>query len=152
MKSFVFAAFRTGCKSFALPETAANGETLAAFFAGTRTATITVNNPTTIPKKILGILIPNVGIAAKYSGLRKRKIAHKIHIIITPTPIPIGMAIRHQLIASLRTNRITCLGVAPMQRISPKNSVRCATLLFKLLAIIIIPANNTNTNNITAAV
>ena len=36
-------------------------------------------------------------------------------------------------------------------RIRPKNSVRWATLLLRLLAIIIIPANITSTNNTAAA-
>lgn len=85
------------------------------------------------------------------SGLRKRKIAHKAQMTTIPMEIPTGIAKRHQLSASFRTKRITCFGVAPIQRIRPKNSVRWATLLFRLLAIIIIPANITSTNNTAAA-
>ena len=145
------AAFRTGCVSLAFPETAANGETFAAFFAGERAASRTVRSPTTTPAKILGRLILNAGIAPKYSGLRKRRMKHKIHIMAIPVKTPIGIAKRHQFSASLRTYRITCFGVAPIQRIRPKNSVRCATLLLRLLAIIMMPANRTNTNNTAAA-
>ena len=96
-------------------------------------------------------IYPNVGIALKNSGLRKRKIAHKTQMTTIPMEIPTGIAKRHQLSASFRTKRITCFGVAPIQRIRPKNSVRWATLLFRLLAIIIIPANITSTNNTAAA-
>ena len=60
----------------AFPETAANGETFAAFFAGERDANSTVNIPMIIPATILGILILNIGIVAKNPGLRKRKSAH----------------------------------------------------------------------------
>ena len=150
LNTLVFAAVRTGCKLVAFPETAANGETFAAFFAGERDANSTVNIPMIIPATILGILILNIGIVAKNPGLRKRKSAHNIHIITIPVIIPAGIAKRHQLRASLRTNFIICFGVAPTQRISPKNSVLWATLLFKLLVIIIMPADKTSRNRINA--
>ncbi|MNZ52797.1 hypothetical protein D3C78_706590 [compost metagenome] len=70
MKSVVLAALRTGCKEYAFPDTAANGETLAALFAGERAARSTVRIPTQIPAMILGKLIPKAGIPIKYSGLR----------------------------------------------------------------------------------
>ena len=104
MKNLVFAAVRTGCKLIAFPETAAKGETFAAFFAGEQDANNTVNIPIALPAAILGMLIPNIGMAEKNSGLRTRKSAHKIHIIKTPVIIPIGIANLHQLRASLRTN------------------------------------------------
>ena len=50
--------------------------------------------------------------------------AHKTQMTTTPMEIPTGIAKRHQLSASFRTRRITCFGVAPIQRIRPKNSVR----------------------------
>ena len=49
-----------------------------------------------------------------------------------------------------RTYRIICWRLAPIQRIIPKNFVRCATLLFILPEIINTPANNTITNKIAA--
>ena len=54
LKNLVFAAFFTGCRSFAFPDTAAKGETLDAFLAGERTARRTVSRPTTIPAITLG--------------------------------------------------------------------------------------------------
>ena len=85
---------------------------------------------------------------AKLRAIESRWI-HRMTTI--PMEIPTGIAKRHQLSASFRTKRITCFGVAPIQRIRPKNSVRWATLLFRLLAIIIIPANITSANNTAAA-
>lgn len=67
-----------------------------------------------------------------------------------PPTIPSGIAKRHQFKASLRTNRITCLDVVPMQRTIPKNSVLCATLLFILLVIINTPTIRTRINNMPA--
>ena len=77
--------------------------------------------------------------------------AHRTHITTTPKATPAGIAKRHQPSASLRTICMTCLGVDPIQRIRPKNSMRCATLLFRLLAIIRIPADMTRTKRIPAA-
>ena len=48
------------------------------------------------------------------------KIKHNIQTNTTPPTIPSGIAKRHQFKVSLRTNRITCLGVVPMQRTIPK--------------------------------
>ena len=151
LNKFVLAAFLTGWVSFALPETADNGETFAALFAGVRAAISTVNSPTTTPAIMLGKLVLKRGIAPKYSGLKSRRTKQSTHITTTPIATPTGMADLHQIRASLRTIRITCFGVAPTQRINPKNSVRCATLLFRLLVIIIIPANRTRTNRTAAA-
>ena len=91
------------------------------------------------------------GILPKYSGLSCRKIKHNTQTNTIPPTAPSGIAKRHQFKASLRTNRITCLGVAPIQRTIPKNSVLCATLLFILLVIINTPAIRTRINNMTAA-
>ncbi len=90
------------------------------------------------------------GIPPKNSGLSCRKIKHNTQTNTIPPAIPSGIAKRHQFKASLRTNRITCLGVVPMQRTIPKNSVLCATLLFILLVIINTPAIRTRINNMTA--
>ena len=151
LNNWIFNAFFTGCKSFALPETAARGETFAALFAGDLAAKSTVNTPIKIPDAILGILILKIGISPKYIGLSPRKTIHKIQVIAIPIPTPIGIANRHHLKASLRTKRFTCLCVAPIHLINPKNSIRCATLLFKLLVIIIIAALRTRTKRTAAA-
>ena len=93
--------------------------------------------------------------AAQYSEMVKPRLEALIHLknsLTIPLKTPAGIAKRHQLRASFRTKRITCLGVAPIQRINPKNSVRWATLLFRLLAIIIVPANNTSTNRTAAEI
>ena len=151
LKSLVLAALRTGCKSFAFPDTAANGEDLEAFFAGDLAARSTVRSPTQMPAMILGMLMLKIGMPPKYIGLSHLKTKHISQTTIVPVTTPMGIASRHQWSASLRTNRITCFGVAPTQRSNPKNSILCATLLFRLLVIIRIPAHNTRTNRTIAA-
>ena len=62
-----------------------------------------------------------------------------------------GIAVLHQFKASSLTKRIICCLLIPMQRIIPKNLVRCATLLLMLLEIISTPAASMSMNR-TAAV
>lgn len=104
----------------------------------------------TVPASMLGTLTASIGMEPKCSGLRARRTRHKAHVRATPAAIPTGIANRHHPRASFLTRRITCLGVAPMQRIKPKNSVRWETLLFRLLAIIMMPEKRTRTNRTPA--
>lgn len=77
--------------------------------------------------------------------------AHRIPIMAIPRIIPNGMANLHQLNASPCTIFMICRGVAPMQHIIPKNSVRCPILLLRLLVIIMSPAKRTSKKRIPAA-
>ena len=61
----VLAALRTGCRSFAFPDTAASGEDFEAFFAGDLAARSTVRSPTQRPARILGMLTLKIGIPPK---------------------------------------------------------------------------------------
>ncbi len=76
----------------ALPVTAANGDALAALFAGARDARSTVSIPMIIPAAMLGRLMAKVGMVAKYMGLSARRRAHSTQMTIMPRMILEGIA------------------------------------------------------------
>ena len=147
----VFAALRTGVIWLAFPDTAASGDALDALFAGVRDASSTVRMPMTAPAAMLGRLTANTGIVEKYKGLRKRRTAQSIQMMTMPEKMLAGMAYVHSPSASLYTMRIIWPGVAPTQRSIPKNCVRPDTVLFRLPAIIKMPASSTSEESTAAA-
>ncbi len=150
LKTLVSAALFAACTVPALPDTAVRGDTPAAFFAGAPAARSTVTRPINVPATRLKTLTPNAGILSKSPGLNNRSIPQAAHTVTTPARSPAGTASLHQPSASLFTKQITCLFVAPRQRIIPKNSVLRAILLFMLAAIIKIPATATSTASTAA--
>ncbi len=150
-KMRVSAAFRAACTVPALPEAAASGDTRAARFAGLRAASRTVSTPISAPLASAIGLSPNRGSAPKKPGAEARRISHSAHTTAVPASSPAGTAVRHQLRASWRTNLRTCFGVAPRHRSRPKNSVRCAMLLFRLPVIISTPDTVTSADSTAAA-
>ena len=149
-KNLVLAAWLTFLDISALPDTAATGETIAACFAGEWAAINTVMTPTKAPQRIPFILTAKSGISTHSPFTKNLKIAHNIQQVTVPNTQPIGIAVLHQFSASSLTKRIICCLLAPIQRIIPKNFVRCATLLFIQLEIINTPAINIITKQATA--
>ena len=125
--------------TFALPDTAATGETRAACFAGEWAAMNTVTTPTAAPLRIPLMLTAKSGISTHSPFTKIFKTAHNIQQVMVPKAQPIGIAVLHQFNASSRTKRMICCLLAPIQRIIPKNAVRCVTLLFIQLEIIKTP-------------
>ena len=123
-----------------LPDIAAMGETFAACLAGDCAAINTVIIPMAAPQKIPLILTENSGISTHSPFTINFNIRHDTQQVTIPNTQPIGIAVLHQFSASSLTKRTICCLLAPMQRIIPKNFVRCATLLFMQLEIIKIPA------------
>ena len=124
----------------ALPDIAAMGETFAACLAGDCAALNTVMIPMATPQRIPLILTENSGISTHSPFTINFNIRHDTQQVTIPNAQPIGIAVLHQFSASSLTKRTICCLLAPMQRIIPKNFVRCATLLFMQLEIIKIPA------------
>ena len=108
------------------------------------------SNDTKAPQRIPFILTAKSGISTHSPFTKNLKIAHKIQQVTVPNAQPIGIAVLHQFSASSLTKRIICCLLAPIQRIIPKNFVRCATLLFIQLEIINTPAINIITKQAAA--
>ena len=149
-KSPVLTLRRTSFVSFPFPETAMIGDTLPARFAGALAASSTVTVPIRTPLIIPIRLIPKRGMAVNSSLTINLRTAHRIHVLTVPNRMPTGIAVLHQLRASSFTKRASCLRLIPIQRIIPKNFVRCATVLLMLPEIISTPAMRINKNSAPA--
>ena len=150
MRNLVFAAWTIFPDTPVLPDIAATGETFDACLAGDWAAINTVIIPTAAPQRIPFILTENSGISTHSPFTINFNTAHDTQQVTVPNAQPIGIAVLHQFNASSLTKRTICCLLAPIQRIIPKNFVRCATLLFIQLEIIKIPAIRMITKQATA--
>ena len=150
MKRRLLAAWDTVFPISMLPDTAATGETFAARRAGECAAINTDITPTKTPLKMPSALNRNVNSLNSPPTIFFRT-THTIHVTAILSAKPKGIAVLHQFRASSRTNCTICFLLAPMQRIMPKNFVRCETLLFIQLEIISTPAVKTKTDTTAAS-